>query len=726
MRAVALLVVAALSGCIDFDQSKRVFCEKHPGLGDCPGDGGAGGGAGGGGVSGGGAGGGAAGGGSVGGGTGGGGGGGGAAPMCTITSIEGDGGANVAAPTNQQIGAAAGNCPALGPVGSAIYVSSDGGSDTNDGGLASPLRTITAGLAAASAIGASEVRVCSGTYRERVQMTDPAVSLRGGFDCVTGQRIAGCFDPSLPRGFPAPNLGALATTIIDPGDAGTGVVTTVSIAFTGGAAGSNPQLDFFTIVGSDGGDETRAVDVSVGLGVRPVISNNAIIGGSTSCQLNQCNVGLRSSGGNMMVEWNFISGGAGTGGNVDCASCGVVVAGDALLQLNNNLIEGGTGSVTAGTGSVGLLLAATTALTGPLSLKLNDISGGAGTCTAPECSGTIGVEVLPQDTAAVLLERNQIFGTRPDVRGGGASTGVLVATPGTVQVSGNKIFSGLSSDTGSLLVGVDLEAAGGQFEVTNNMIYAGDPLGPTTLAPAGLVYGDHQTGGSVMVAHNAIVAIGSSGASAVQVRADSSRSTGTLDLIDNILASNGVINTTAIELGQCPSAAPVLKVRSNLFAGVFYAATYTGGGACLAPPVMLLPSTFQMWAGVGTVMNQNPRKLRIHRRVLDHGRMCMPAGVRASWRLPRRSVRPAGRRHVRSRRALPAGPVEPRPQPGVRPTLVQSGPRLRRHGGRALRHLWLWAHRAAGRRAGGAQRHDLREQRASVAVSPSRPGRQDR
>lgn len=594
MRLAALLVIAALAGCIDFDQSKRVFCEKHPGLGDCPRDGGAGGGDGGGGGAGGGASGGGAGGGGTGGGVGGGTGGGGTAAMCTITSIEGDGGANVAASNTKQIGAAKGSCPALGPMSSAIYVSNSSGDDANDGGLGSPLKTIKAGLTAASASGLREVRVCTGTYTERVEMTDPGVSLRGGFDCITGQRVSGCFDPALPLGFG--DGGALTTTIIDPGGVTSGTVTTVSVAITGNAPGApNPQLDFFTIVGSDAGDETRAVDVNVDLGWRPLITNNAIIGGSTSCIGGECNVGLRFSGGDVTVQWNFISGGAGAGEAAECASCGVVVSGGSQPELHDNLIEGGAGQGTDEMASVGLLLAGSTGLTAPvLALQHNDISGGSGPCSGGYCTGTRGVYVTSSQSGDVDLLENRIFGTRPTVRGGGDTAGVDVAGSTAVRIVGNKIFSGLSTDPNDVIAGVVHRADGARLELTNNMIYAGDHFASSASPAAGFLYGNQVSSGDVVLAHNAIVAVGfPNGADVVRIAAIQAGGVGTLDLTDNILASTGGIDSAALAVEGCPAASMALTVRSNLLAGVFFAGKHSDNTPCVLPPLIPTPSTLE-------------------------------------------------------------------------------------------------------------------------------------
>jgi len=79
------------------------------------------------------------------------------------------------------------NCDGIdGDKRAAIFVSPDG-KDSNDGSFGSPTRTINKGVELAAARG-KDVYVCTAEYAENVVVDTKAVSIFGGYDCVTWAR----------------------------------------------------------------------------------------------------------------------------------------------------------------------------------------------------------------------------------------------------------------------------------------------------------------------------------------------------------------------------------------------------------------------------------------------------------------------------------------------------------------------------------------------------------
>ena len=78
-----------------------------------------------------------------------------------------------------------GNCDGIvGNAGNAIFVDGAGGNDANPGTMLSPMRTVQAGIGAASAVG-RDVYVSLGSYAESVTLAD-GVSVFGGYDAAAG------------------------------------------------------------------------------------------------------------------------------------------------------------------------------------------------------------------------------------------------------------------------------------------------------------------------------------------------------------------------------------------------------------------------------------------------------------------------------------------------------------------------------------------------------------
>lgn len=83
----------------------------------------------------------------------------------------------------------------------AVFVDGSSGVDTNDGGPLAPMRTITAGIAKAQALGFSQVHVAGGTYVESVTLAS-GVSVDGGYSRQNEWKKDATLYPTLLLGIP--------------------------------------------------------------------------------------------------------------------------------------------------------------------------------------------------------------------------------------------------------------------------------------------------------------------------------------------------------------------------------------------------------------------------------------------------------------------------------------------------------------------------------------------
>ncbi len=415
-----------------------------------------------------------------------------------------------------QLGPSAAACGPDTTPSQIIFVDAADGNDGNNGALGSPKLTISAAITAAATNNwtspSAEIRVCAGSYDENVVLNVP-ISIKGGYDCVTGVRPALCFDPSYAdAGLAYFNAGAPAaiTSITSPSSSS----TTVTIDGTTTAIPQAVSFDGFTVTGPNSGAQSNGIMVKGS--VLAEISNNSISGGigvGTGSAGNIASIGvLVFSGGTPEVHHNSINGGSASTSNGSYAgSAGIYLLGGTAAFIHDNRIEGGTSmadatfngvagaeAVTAGIFTLGcnpLTIAAGTPI------EFNSIYGGQGTSSASIATGssqiTAGILVSWEAASSYDVIGNVIEGG--DVETGtvwpastpfaaaGAPLGAVAISSRTggsccpnfvcsclprFQIIGNKIYGG-DSTAGAPSTGILVGAFAASFNIANNMIHAG-------------------------------------------------------------------------------------------------------------------------------------------------------------------------------------------------------------------------------------------------------------
>jgi hypothetical protein len=252
-----------------------------------------------------------------------------------------------------------------------VYVAAASGSDLSSGcSPAAPKQTVAAALAAASAVDAGTVEVCSGVYDENDLKLGSGVSLRGGYDCSTwastGVPDGGAGSTILRNSSASPSPATL--TIV-----GTAVVQ--GFAVQGPTA---PAVDAGTV------EPYAAVEVLSTLG-SATISDNLITGGGGPA----ASAGiLVEQGASAVITGNAINGGSGVSPYGSPASAGVLVqANGGNVVIAGNVVHGGSGSAVgtaAGAGSSAIYFTPSGTIPATLTATGNTIYGGNGSAS---CTG---------------------------------------------------------------------------------------------------------------------------------------------------------------------------------------------------------------------------------------------------------------------------------------------------------------------------------------------------
>ncbi|MBX3130415.1 MAG: hypothetical protein KF718_27095 [Polyangiaceae bacterium] len=327
--------------------------------------------------------------------------------------------------------------------GNVMYVSVDGGDDSNSGcspcfpkatlgGALSSLRAATALDAGGSPLPAGfAVKACKGLYSDTSLLLDLPVSLYGGYDCATWTRTGS-------QGWPT--FDKVNETTIRNGDVSKQVD---SLRVSGSAVDASVTIEGFTILGwPAGAPAARSKALGVYGGAAPRITGNLIQGGASK--------------------------GSGSGGGLDnVASTGLWIE-QASPDVTQNQIHGGSGSV-ADYGSVGVLVRGASSKP---KLQGNEIHGGSG---SGQDDGSIGLRVFENasmtEAGGNPIADNVIWsGTGVDDSLFGISAGgVVLHTP--AELVGNSIRGETLPNNGSRGCGVRVFGAG---VVARNRIYSGD------------------------------------------------------------------------------------------------------------------------------------------------------------------------------------------------------------------------------------------------------------
>jgi len=393
---------------------------------------------------------------------------------------------------------------ALAAIG-AVIAPPEAGVDAGTGGF-------DAGKAGDAGSSPLAIHVCAGTFAEPALTLTLPVSLLGGYACDSWSRTPTYGYPS----FDGTNE-TIVTNAASQQDSDT-------LRISGAAVGAAIVVDGFTFKGSTSSTAGRAA-LRVEANAAPVISNNQILGGSASAS-------------------DAVVG----------ASNGVILL-QSTAELTLNLVEGGSGTNTAGFGSVAVWVGQ-----GSASIRGNTIQGGSGHGTSVGSLGIYSTASLV-GTAAIAMNRVDGGTGAASQSGGAATVGIEFAQP--TQVLQNRVFAGAPSGQGGAY-GIKQDT-GPSSVIANNMVLAG---------PGASSYPISLGGQGPLVAYNTVFGgARADGTFAGQINIHG----GAAAVVqDNLLLGNGVANSAGIVVDACVG--DVQAIQHNAFANNYHG-TYAVNGA---------------------------------------------------------------------------------------------------------------------------------------------------
>lgn len=350
-----------------------------------------------------------------------------------------------------------------------VYVSPNG-SDTNLGcEPEAPKKTIAGAIALVKSLGTMDhsIVVCKGDYAERNLVLDYPVSLLGGYACETFERDEDYASlegevTRITNAAPSPGGGTLEIR---------GVVVDRSV-----------KVDGFVIEGPSSG-EGPSNAVLVADGASPTLSNDRIVGGGTesTSDVGSAGVAIDTSSGAHITRCS-IEGGSGklpAGSGSLAGSVAVVVRlGAAAVLIEDSVIEGGSGEAFgAPSASIGLAVQGETAR--PLLLRRSKIHGGTGVidnvCTDPYCmaNATTGVRILNATRAEIrdcLIHGGDGAALEP---ARAATTAILAVGTRWLELQNNQLYAGDADSLGSYFQGATI-ASSRDVSVVNNTFHGGN------------------------------------------------------------------------------------------------------------------------------------------------------------------------------------------------------------------------------------------------------------
>lgn len=433
--------------------------------------------------------------------------------------------------------------------GNAMYVSVDGGDDSNSGcSPCFPKATLGAALSTLRAASAPDaggsplpagfsLRVCKGLYSDTSLLLDLPVSMRGGYDCTTWTRTGS-------QGWPT--FDKVNETVIRNGDVSKQVD---SLRVSGSAVDASVTIEGFTIVGwQAAAPVANSKALGVYGGAAPKITGNLIQGGASKGSGggggldNIASTGLWLEQASPEVTQNQIHGGSGS--VADYGSAGVLVRGaSSKPKIHGNEIHGGSGSG-QDDGSIGLRVIENASLTeaGGNPITGNVIWTGTGTDDSLFGLSAGGVVLnTPAELVGNSIRGEQQAGSNTRVCG--------VRVYGAGVVARNRIHAG----GGTAATGVWAEGSGARIE--NNMIHSG--------YGAGGLQGVWIQGNGVQLLHNTIFSYQPSNTQLVeQVRIESG--SGAV-IRGNILIAQVFPLSTGIRSKVCLANGAITALHDNVF-----------------------------------------------------------------------------------------------------------------------------------------------------------------
>jgi hypothetical protein len=464
-----------------------------------------------------------------------------------------------------------------------VYVSTSGNDTAAGLDPMHPMRTVTAGLAAAKALpggaaGNTEVHVCAGTYSEDEVSIDFEVALRGAYDCSTWQRTA-------TYGYPSPD-GVNITLITSPDTTQQQATLVVS-----GAVTHATVIDGLVIAGYSKADGGRTAGVEIANNASPVLSNDIIGGGggTTTAPAAAGSAGVLVDGqAGPEIEECIISGGSG---NAPIGSTGVVLNTSGAVSLHDAIITGGTGTTTAtstGTAAIGVdvrMSAATPGMAG-LFVGGTDQAGTSGPSVGMHIAGNGGVSATVTGSIVEggfgLDATSYAIGVLVDSPAGDAGPG------GAISLVDDRIYGGLRSVGNQTTIGIDVVAAG-SFMVVNSLVHAGSVLDAVGSYTVGI---DLAAVASPKVIDDTIY----TGAGPGTAIAINGGVTGAVITDDLLLGSNVDIGNIGVAASACGT--PFIQSLDNTAFGNLAALYQCSNGPSLPPTTAT--TLAEMYAAIGS------------------------------------------------------------------------------------------------------------------------------
>jgi hypothetical protein len=365
------------------------------------------------------------------------------------------------APASKDGGDATGTSDAPGTC-SIVYVSPTGNDSATGCDPTLPRKTIDSAVQYATSLGgARAVHVCKGTYAETALTVNAPVSLGGGYDCTSWKRTST---------FGYPQFDGVNETVIQNGDYAASPVT---LLVSGPVITSAQVVDGLTVEGSATGNAGSTAMV-VSDAANPLVTNDKVEGGATSNPTSIGSIGLEvQTAATPEIVGDSIAGGSGSTPSESTGSMGLLVESTAgAPHIHNNSITGGSGACgnsTNGNGAIALYLDGTSTFTAATGNAVEDnvINGGTGSFTIgtmPQGIASSAIVVSSTGPTVDILN-NAIHGGTGSTLSGAFNRTVLSVTPGKLRIMGNRVYGG-SGNSEAVVV----ESPGAS--IVNNMIYA--------------------------------------------------------------------------------------------------------------------------------------------------------------------------------------------------------------------------------------------------------------
>jgi hypothetical protein len=235
---------------------------------------------------------------------------------------------------------------------------------------------------------------------------------------------------------------------------------------------STSTVDGLVIQGAPVLDGTTT-GVTIRDSASPLVTDDVITGGGGHPTSGTGSIGLTIlDAAGPQVEHCLINGGTGTG---PLGSTGVEIDSTGTPNVHDNTISGGLGTSTGNDGTHGMLIQSSVAGANALANNIVSACDDAGVSAQ-----TSAIRIAAVDASAALavdIVGSQISGCSGVVDAGGGSIGVQVDSVGaTVRVLNDRVYGGARSGNGVFTVAV-LASTAASLEVHNSMIHGGDVSG---------------------------------------------------------------------------------------------------------------------------------------------------------------------------------------------------------------------------------------------------------